>query len=161
MGERTQVGPSTATHQSRQNDLVTGILGVQVDDRAPTVEWSSGQLTVLPFLPIQGRKRRLRNVLKKDAHYTASMATFPEAVPSSSQVVFLDKGMDKQDLFILAREALSCDKVVVVRDYVDTHGFEFTLDGLENHFTVTPHTAIQVHGRHTSLVTFSSFHKLA
>lgn len=57
--------------------------------------------------------------------------------------------MSKLELFKLAEEVLSQDKVVVIRDYVDTHRFEFTVEDLDTHFSVTPNRPVQAHGRPT------------
>ena len=45
------------------------------------------------------------------------------AGPHSSQISFLNKNLDVLELVKLTQEALSQDKVVVVRGYVNTHGF--------------------------------------
>lgn len=146
----TDNGPISFSDESRNMDLVTGILGVQIDARAPTVEWTSGQRTVLPFLPKRDKRRRMRNLLNNDARYTRDLAKLPEAGPHSSQVSFLDKNLDGLELVKLAQEALSQDKVVVVRGYVDTHGFQFNVEDLNAHFSVTPHRPVQAHGRSKS-----------
>ena len=51
------------------------------------------------------------------------------AGPHSSQISFLDKNLDVLELVKLTQEALSQDKVVVVRGYVNTvhMGFSSTL----------------------------------
>ena len=43
--------PSAFSDESHKKNPVTGVIGVQVDARVSTVEWTSGQRTVLPFLP--------------------------------------------------------------------------------------------------------------
>ena len=139
--------------KSHNDDLVTGILGVQVHPRASTVEWTSGQKTVVPFLPKRDKKRRLRNILENDARYVKDLAKLPAAGPSSSQVSFLDK--NTRELFKHAHEALSQDKVVVVRDYVNTHGFEFNTQDLDEHFGVAPNRPVQAHGRLNSSPLFA------
>ena len=120
---------------------------MQIDARASTVEWTSGQHTVLPFLPKRDKRRRMRNVLENNACYAQDLAKLPEAGPHSSQVTFLDKNTDGSELFKLAQEALSQDKAVVVRGYVDTHGFDFNIGDLHAYFSVTPHRPIKAHGR--------------
>jgi hypothetical protein len=128
-------------------DLVTGILGVQVDSRASTIRWTSGQETILPFFPKLNRKRQPKNLLQKDSEYVSDMAKWPHCTLSSPLVVILDKNTNRSDLYKAARNALSCNKTVVVKGYVDTHGFEFTLKDLDEYFMVTPHRAVQVHGK--------------
>ena len=127
-------------------DLVTNVLGIQLDPCAPTVNWTSSQQTVLPFLPKVDRRRRVRNVLSKDATYVTNLAQLPESGPSSSLIVHLDKAMNRPSIFQAARGALSYGKAVVVRDYVDNHGFQFTLEGLEEEFNISPHRPVQAHG---------------
>lgn len=51
------------------------------------------------------------------------------------------------ELYKAARDALSHNKTVVVRGYVETYGFDFTLKDLEEHFMVTPHRPVQAHGK--------------
>lgn len=122
------------------------MLGVQVDARAATVSWTSGQKTVVPFLPHVDRRRRISNLLFKDAKYVMELAQLPESGPSSPLVAHLDKDMGRTGLFQAAREALSYNKAVVVRDFVDNHGFCFTLEGLEEEFSISPHRPVQAHG---------------
>ncbi|KAG6377646.1 hypothetical protein JVT61DRAFT_14403 [Boletus reticuloceps] len=66
------------------------------------------------------------------------MATLPEACPSSLLVVFLDKNTSKTELFKAAREALSLSKSVLVKNFVDSSPFEFTLENLEEHLMISP-----------------------
>ena len=145
-GPSNPAGPSTAPDASRNLDLVTDVLGVQVDGRASTIEWASGQRTVLPFLPKRTRNRRLRNLLENDARYATNLAKLPEAGPSSAVVAYLDKTTPKHDLFKAARNALSLNKTVVVPGYVDTESFDFTVEGLEEYFGISPHKPVQAHG---------------
>lgn len=146
------MAPSTSTTlptpvpASQKTDLVTDILGIQVDARASTVQWSSGQRTVLPFLPKRARNRRLINVLAKDARYVRDLATLPEADLSSTLVTYLDKNVSKQELFKAACEALSRNKTVVAKGYVDTHSFDFNLIDLEEHLRISPHRPVEAHG---------------
>ena len=129
-----------------KTDLIAGILGVQVDARAPTIEWTSGQRTVLPFLSKDARKDVVQNILAQDARYVADMANLPEAGPSSSLVVYLDKALRKPELLKAAREALSHSKSVIVKNFVDTGSFNFTLEDLEEHFMISPRMPIEAHG---------------
>lgn len=122
------------------------MLGVQIDARAPTVDWTSGQWTVLPFLPKVNRNGRLLNVLENDARFTQDLAKLPEAGPSSALVVQLDKNMSKIELFKAAREALSLNKAVLVKGFIDVGSFDFTLKDLEEHFMISPHRQVEVHG---------------
>ena len=138
----------------RPTDFVTGVLGVQVDARAETVEWTSGQRTIVLYLPRKTpRRKQLKNALEVDAKYTRQLATLPECKPGSELVEFLDK--DARDLVKAAREALSRNKSVVVRDYVDTHGFDFTLEDLEEELSISRHRPVEAHGRRFFLATSS------
>lgn len=139
-------GPTLVPETPEATDLVSGVLGIQLDSRAPTVYWTSGQQTVLPFLPKVTRKHRMKNVLSNDARYVRDLAKFPESGPHSSLVVYLDKGLNKIDLFKAAREALSHNKTVIVKDFVETHGFKFTLEDLEDNFMVSPLRPVEAHG---------------
>ncbi|KAF8414349.1 hypothetical protein L210DRAFT_3514070, partial [Boletus edulis BED1] len=123
--------PSAMATPSRRLDLITGILGVQVDICSLTIEWTSGQRTVLPFLPRAIKDLGVRNVLAQDA---------------SSLVVFLDKNTSKTELFKAAREALSLSKSVLVKNFVDSGSFEFTIDNLEEHLMISPRMPVKAQG---------------
>lgn len=125
------------------------VLGVQLDANAPTAEWTSGHRTVLPFLPNIIGNAASQNILAQDARYVADMAKIPEAGPCSSLVTWLDKNMPKTDLFSAAREALSLNKSVVVKGYVDFGSFELTPTHLEEHFMISPHSPVDAHGTFT------------
>lgn len=130
------------------DDLVTGILGIQVDSRAKTVRWTNGQRTVLPFLRKPNRNRNIaQNLLANDARYAAELATLPEAAPNSSLVAYLDKAHDKFDLYEAARQALASNKSVVIKGYVDTSGFQFNTVDLQKHYGVIPDRPVQAHGK--------------
>ena len=146
LGPSNPAGPSTAPDASCNLDLVTNLLSVQVDGCASTIEWASGQRTVLPFLPKRTRNHLLCNLLENDARYTTNLAKLPEAGPSSAVVTYLDKTMPKHDLFKAARNALSLNKTIVVPGYVDTESFNFTVKGLEEYFGISPHKPVQAHG---------------
>ena len=126
-------------------DFVTGVLGIQVDARAETVVWTSGQRTVLPYLPRKTPRRKLvKNALEIDAKYARHLAGLPECKPGSELVEFLDK--NARGLLRPALEALSRNKSVVVRGYIDTHGFNFTLEDLEDELSISPNRPIKAHG---------------
>lgn len=146
--------PAPDSDTSRKTDLVTNILGIQVDARASTIEWASGQHTVLPFLPKHNRNRHVLNLLANDARYAADLAKLPQAGASSSLVVYLDNTMPKTKLFTAAREAMSLNKTVVIPGYVDTDSFDFSLEDLQEHLSISPHQPIEAHG--TSLFSIPS-----
>jgi hypothetical protein len=127
--------PATPTFRERYKDLVTGVLGVQVSANAEMVSWTSGQRTVLPYLE-NGSRARTKNVLQQDRDYVADLARAPEALPFSDLVVFLSKDTEEEALLQAAREALSRNKTVVVRGYVDTKGFELTEEELWKRYSI-------------------------
>ena len=67
-------------------------------------------------------------------------------VPSSLLVIHLDKTVRKPDLFKTAQEALSLNKSVIVKNFVDTGSFNFILEDLEEHFMISPHMPVEAHG---------------
>ena len=130
-------------------DLITGIKGVQISKDAPTVTWSSGQKTVLPFLEGRDKRRRKFNLLQQEARYVKDMAGLPECNESSDFVVFLDRNMPRPELLNAAREALSLNKAVVIRGFLEDTGFDLTMEGLTKEFNTLPGHPIGVHGMYS------------
>ena len=54
------------------------------------------------------------------------LAKLPEAGPSSALVVQLDKNMSKIELFKAACKALSLNKIVLVKGFINVSSFDFT-----------------------------------
>ncbi|KAH0825904.1 hypothetical protein J3R83DRAFT_7657 [Lanmaoa asiatica] len=133
--------PDTPPPTLVQLDQATGVLGVQVAKSAPTVRWSSGQITVLPY--VEGEQGE--NALQQDQAYTEGLAKCPESLPPTDLVVFLSKDASSMDLLTAAREGLSNNKSVVIRGIVDTHGFEFTEAGMYDEFACLPDRVMKVH----------------
>ena len=129
------LAPAPPGASDRYKDLVTGVLGVQVSANADTVSWTSGQRTVLPYLE-NASGGRTSNALQVDRDYVADLARAPEALPSSDLVVFLSRDMEEQGLLQAAQEALSRNKTVVIRGYVDTKGFQLTEEELWKRFSI-------------------------
>lgn len=126
-------------------DLVSGVLGVQLHTEAPTIQWTSGQHTVLPYAPQEGEDQDT-NALKKDLEYVKVLAALPESTPGSDTAMFLSKHDNHTQLLSVSREALSMNKVVVIRGYVDTEGFEFSPEGLYNAFQTSDNLKLDCHG---------------
>lgn len=138
-----QISLPRESSPSPHPDLVTAILGVQVDAVSETVRWTSGQVTVLPYLEDDDE---VKNILHADQAYVEQLAKLPECTPSSQLVVFLENTMAKSDLLKAAREALSNNKTVVVRRFMDVSGLEFTVESLDESFMTFPDSKLQVHG---------------
>ena len=94
-------------------DFVTGVLGVQVLADSPTIQWTSGHQTVLPYLPKE-TEHSVRNMLENDRKYIEELAGLLESTPASDSVVFLSKHDSLKQLINKARKALSLGKTVVV-----------------------------------------------
>lgn len=137
--------PRTPSPEPYPLDQTTGVIGVQVDSSAETVQWFSGQKTILPYAEVQGDDGPL-NELQVDKKYVEDLARCPESLPPSDLVTYLSKGENPAELVTAARRALSENKTVVVREFVDTHGFEFTESGMYNEFSCLPDRALKAHG---------------
>ena len=137
--------PSPGANDGQPCDVTLGIIGTQVGQGAKTVQWTDGPLTTLPYL---GKKwgGTVRNVLSKDASYVSDMANFPVASPQSELVVFLDRRMFRHDLVNAARDALSRNKTVVIRGYMEDETFDFTMEALSDCFMASPDKPMNVHG---------------
>lgn len=136
---------STSNVPDRYKDLVTGVLGVQVSHKADTVSWTSGQTTVLPYLEGDGTGRST-NALQRDRDFVADLAHAPEALPSSDLVVFLPKDMAEEELLQAVREALSRNKTVVIRGYIDTKDFELTEEQLQKKYSIFVDRTVEPQG---------------
>ncbi|KAH7904054.1 hypothetical protein BJ138DRAFT_1119778 [Hygrophoropsis aurantiaca] len=126
----------TAEYSSRL-DFVSGIRGVMLPHDSQSVTWAGGRQTLLPPVPTTFR----------DAKMTAAWAAFPEAVPGSEIFGFLS-GTQNADVLSEARDILRQGNMVVVRNFRDVHGFEFTSAGLEKSFGITPMCPVTLHDIH-------------
>ncbi|KAI9452915.1 hypothetical protein HD554DRAFT_2179724 [Boletus coccyginus] len=147
--------PSPGPNGGQPRDITLGVIGTQVGHGAKTVQWTDGPLTILPYL---GKKRggSIRNVLSKDAKYVSNMADFPAANLQSELVVFLDRRMAKCDLLSAAREALSSNKTVVIRGYMEDETFAFTMEELSDHFMSSPDKPMGVHDMEKRVKNFTN-----
>ncbi|KAG6377651.1 hypothetical protein JVT61DRAFT_14411 [Boletus reticuloceps] len=134
-----------------KTNLVANIL-------APMVEWTSGQRTVLPFLPKCAHNQCLQNILGNDANYTTELAHLPEMGPSSPVIIYLNKNTNKRKLFQATRDALSRNLTIVVRCYVDTNSFEFNLEGLQEHLSISPRMPVEAHNMALQVTQFNTPH---
>lgn len=106
----------------------------------------NGPHTTLPYLPRSDRKQHAYNKLSKDARYVRDLANLLESCSSSSLVVYLDKDMNRAELLKAAWDALSQNKSVIIKDFINTNSFEFTLNDLEEHYNISPHRPVETHG---------------
>lgn len=146
------IDPALESHPSqppsvspiRQLDLVSGIRGIQVPESATTIEWSGGLETIAPTLEVDNG-----NLLAFDEAYVRRVASYPQALPGSSFIEFLDLLSYKHpfDLVLDIRKALSIGHPVVVRDFQHTDSFEFTTDGLLRSFGLSPNMLLDIHGK--------------
>ena len=90
------------------------VLGIQIDIHASTVQWSSGQCTVLPFLPKLPCSHHILNALESDTQFAEDLAKLPEAGLSSLLIVYLDKSTPKNALFKATYQALSLNKTLLI-----------------------------------------------
>ncbi|KAG6369037.1 hypothetical protein JVT61DRAFT_15614 [Boletus reticuloceps] len=139
-------------------DLVTGVHGVQVSSNALTVTWTSGQRTVLPYLEGRDKRRKRINLLQPEAEYVKDMTALPECRVSSDFVQFLDGNLPKSALLKAAREALSLNKAVVIRGFLDVTGFELSMDGLMDEFNTLPTRPVGIHDMRERSKKFSNPH---
>ena len=129
------LAPAAPDVSDRYKDLVTGVLGLQVSANAETVTWTSGQVTVLPYLQ-HGSTHCTKNLLQKDRDYVADLTRAPVALPSSDLVAFLSGDTEEQDLLQATRTALSTNRTVVIRGCVDTKGFELMEEELWKKYSI-------------------------
>ncbi|KAI9568693.1 hypothetical protein HD554DRAFT_2038690 [Boletus coccyginus] len=122
-----------------------GIISTQVGHGAKTIQWSDGSLTILTYL---GKKwgGGIRNVLK-DVKYISDMADFPVVNLQSKLIIFPNQRMAKHDLLSTAHEALSSNKTVIIRGYMEDETFAFTIEELSGHFMSSPDKSMAVHMR--------------
>ena len=97
---------------------------------------------MLPFFSKVTQNGVIQNVLAQDAWYVTDMAKLLETGLSSLLLIHLDKTVRKPDLFKAAREALSLKKSVIVKNFVNTGSFNFTLEDLEEHLMISPHMLV-------------------
>ena len=76
---------SASTPPIRQLDFVTGVHGIQVPESATVIEWPGGLRTITPTL-----EQNNKNYLALDEAYVRCVASFPQAIPGSSYIDFLD-----------------------------------------------------------------------
>ncbi|KAF8418644.1 hypothetical protein L210DRAFT_3655529 [Boletus edulis BED1] len=138
-------------------DLVTGVRGVQLHADAPTVQWTSGQRTVLPYLP-EETDNGVVNTLDDDLQYVQALATLSESTPKSDAVAFLSKHDGHERLLSAAREALSMNKSIVVRGYVSTNNFDFSSEGLYDAFQTSEKMRLDCHDMRMRAYDFSKPH---
>ncbi|KAF8549209.1 hypothetical protein OG21DRAFT_1525962 [Imleria badia] len=136
-----QTGPSTRG-PTRYLDLVSGVRGIQVHESADVLAWPGGLRTIVPTLIRDGQ-----NILHFDEKYLRSVATYPEATPSSRYIDFLSKEsyQDYYDFVTAIRHSLSVGRPVVVRNFEDTSSFTFTEDGILRTFGISPNMRVDIH----------------
>ena len=137
---------------ARPLDFVTGVRGIQVPESATVIEWPGGLRTVAPTLEKDGV-----NVLRADEAYVRHVASFPQAVPGSAYIDFLDISSYKQpfDLVVDIRKSLSLGRPVVVRNFEDNSSFELSQDGLLRSLGISPNMLIDMHGLFASILSIS------
>ena len=138
-------GPSSSRPAPpvRQLDFVSGVRGVQVPESATAIEWPGGLSTIAPTL-----ERNNGNLLKSDEAYVRRVASFPQAVPGSPYIDFLDINSYKDpfDLVVDTRKSLSLARPVVVRNFEDSGSFELSELGLLRSVGISSNMAIDMHG---------------
>lgn len=116
---------------------------MQVHESANIVEWSGGLQTIAPTLFRDGR-----NYLEFDENSVRRVASYPQSLPGSHYVDFLDKNSycDDYDLVLAIRQSLSVGHPVVVRNFEAPGSFSFTEDGLLRTFGISPNMLVDIHG---------------
>ena len=114
LNNHVNLSPIPAPGATFKVDLIANVLGIQIDIHAPTVEWSSGQCTVLPFLPKLPCSHHILNALESDTQFAEDLAKLPEAGLSSLLIVYLDKSTPKNALFKATYQALSLNKTLLI-----------------------------------------------
>jgi hypothetical protein len=137
----------------RQLDFVSGVRGVQVPESATVIEWPGALRTIAPTL-----ERDNGNLLKHDEAYVRHVASFPQAVPGSSYVDFLDVSSYEYpfDLVVDIRKSLSVARPVVVRNFEDSSSFDLSELGLLRSVGISRNMAIDMHGTFSPIL-FASF----
>ncbi|KAH0826479.1 hypothetical protein J3R83DRAFT_5482 [Lanmaoa asiatica] len=136
--------PPPPVPQPTHPDLVEGVLGVQVSQGSKAIEWKDGPKTVLPYLPATS-KGRVVNALQMDSAYVNDLASLPESMLSSSNVVYLPKSTECKELVGQIQGNLAEGRTVVLKGYGSVNGFEFSLKGLLEEFNCLPGRIIQAH----------------
>lgn len=54
--------------------------------------------------------------------------------------------MNRAELLKAVWDALSQNKSVIIKDFINTNSFEFTLNDLEEHYNISPHRPVETHG---------------
>jgi hypothetical protein len=119
------------------------VRGVEVPECAEVVTWSNGPTTVLPTLI-----RNKRNVLKHDAEYVRTVASYPAALPGSAFVTFVSRSEFEDDykMTLAIRESIANGRPIVIRDFKSPGSFKFTEDGLRRRYGISPDMFVQLHG---------------
>lgn len=129
-------------------DLVEGVLGFEVHHRSPTVAWSNGVKTIVPFIP----SRRGVNELEDDAADVIALAQCPVATPDSAPdcIQFFTREEAQSATFVAdARAAIAQDKVVVLLGFQPDAAAEFSIEAIES-LGLKPALEVEAHGKRAS-----------
>ncbi|KAF8058566.1 hypothetical protein FPV67DRAFT_1676141 [Lyophyllum atratum] len=95
-------------------DYVTPVLGVELSDASPQVEWPSGAITVVPFIPHPENPNT--NILTRDAQFVTNITLAMDARKSSFVRYLESTGSNEEKLIEVCRNELAHGNVVVVTD---------------------------------------------
>lgn len=123
-------------------DLATEMLGRYVHVDSPVVEWGSGHITAVPFLPDGKGGNKLYN----DEYYMRRLTQATAVPPEGSEMVtVVDHGLD-DSIIATVRDALINGKCVHVRNTSDVSRFEMTAEHLRNTYGLPPGMLVDYHG---------------
>ena len=116
--------------------------GIQIPESATVIEWPSRLRTVTPTL-----KKNGMNVLRADEVYVCHITLFPQAIPGSAYIDFLDISSYKQpfNLVVYICKSLSLGRPVIVHNFKNNSSFELSQEGLLHSFSIFLNVLIDMH----------------